>query len=411
MNFLNQKRLRDYPRLMFITVWSILLINLLLHNGWLSGLGQIIGSDFITLYSAGLIFKADINNLYNLAIQADIQQSLIFPTQLPGVNPYISPPYVAGAYSLLTGIPLIWALLFWSILTIIFIIIAVRWMMKYVLPKYQQTGLTVTQLSIIVLSFFPFIEGFQVGQNHGLTLLLISGIIIFSLSERWYLAGALAGFLIYKPQFVLGFLIIWLVWKKFKAISAFLVIAIVWAGSILIIYGISPYLDYLDISQSLFLLPYVDGFPGYLLITVYGFLSSILPPELWTFNMRVSQILLIVIGAGIAWIAYRLRNRPIYEKAQVFPLAILYPLIASPYVMLHDLLILVPAFVIISWMGGSLSLLYTAIGVYLAAFFLPLIANKTHVALLALIPIGLLVLYIQFMRRNNYIFMKHQGMK
>ena len=173
MPIINAKRLRDYPRLMFITTWTILALNLIFRHGWLGALKQIIGSDFITLYGAGLAYRTDLAHLYDFTSQAAIQQTLIMHTTLPGVNPYISPPYVAAVYSLFTYLPLPLALIIWTVLSLFFTLVAVR-LLIYILPDSIKHKLDYWQLLIIILSFFPFIEGFQVGQNHTLTLLLIT---------------------------------------------------------------------------------------------------------------------------------------------------------------------------------------------------------------------------------------------
>src|SRR4030065_2496834 len=125
MPIINAKRLRDYPRLMFITVWTILALNLLFRHGWLGALNQIIGSDFITLYAAGLAYRTDLAHLFDFTSQALPPQSLIHPTELLGVNPFISPPYVAMVYSLFTYIPLPIALILWTLLLLSFTALAV----------------------------------------------------------------------------------------------------------------------------------------------------------------------------------------------------------------------------------------------------------------------------------------------
>ena len=77
MSIINSNRLRDYLRLMLITTWTILALNFRLRQGWLGGLNQIIGSDFITLYSAGLAYRIDLAHLYDFTRQFSIQQVLI----------------------------------------------------------------------------------------------------------------------------------------------------------------------------------------------------------------------------------------------------------------------------------------------------------------------------------------------
>jgi len=388
MPIINSKRLQDYPRLMLITMWIILALNVIFRNGWLSAARQIIGSDFITLYGAGIAYRTDLANLYNFASQAAIQQALIQPTVLPGVNPYISPPYVAAFFSIFTFLPLPWAFILWNVLTILFTLLAVHYLVK-LLPESLQSNLNYKQILIIVLSFFPFIEGFQAGQNHALTLLLVTCILTFTLSERWFLAGSMAGLMIYKPQIVLGLLIIWIVWRKYKALAAFAIIAILWAGFIFISKGIAPYLSYLSVSRDFIFLPYIQGFPGYLLLTLYGLLATLFPIESLSAIYTISLIFSGILAVAMAWLAYKSRDMPILARTPVIVLACLFPIVATPYALLHDLVILIPGFILWARYENSRYLLYTAIVIYLGSFFLTLLASLTHIALMSLLTLGL----------------------
>jgi hypothetical protein len=401
MSLINAKRLRDYPRLMFITTWTILAFNLIFRQGWLGALKQIIGSDFVTLYGAGLAFRTDLAHLYDFASQGAIQQGLIHPTPLPGVNPFISPPYVAAAYSLFTYLPLPLAFILWTMLSMLFTMGAVRLLMP-ILPESIKSKLSYWQLIIIVLSFFPFIEGLQVGQNHALTLLLVTCVLIFTLSERWYLAGSMAGLMIYKPQLVLGFLLIWIVWRKYKALAAFATVTLLWAGAFYIIGGMAPYMAYISMSRDLVLLPYIPGFPGYLLLTFYGLLTTLFPIEALPIIRPVTTVLSGIFAIGLVWIAFRLRNKPILDRTPVLVLAILFPLGATPYALLHDMVILIPGFVLWARYASSRCLLYTVIAIYLGGFFLPLFAALTKVALMSILLIGLVALiFLWFYKQRN----------
>ena len=91
LQLINSKRLRDYPRLFFIASWSVLIVNLLLHRGWIGGLtGIMIGGDFISNYSSGSLYLTDINLLYDPTAQLARQTSLIEPSQSSGFAPFIS---------------------------------------------------------------------------------------------------------------------------------------------------------------------------------------------------------------------------------------------------------------------------------------------------------------------------------
>jgi hypothetical protein len=376
---------------MFIATWTILALNLFFRQGWLGLLKQIIGSDFITLYAAGLVQRTDPTNLYNFINQATIQQALIKPTTLPGLNPYISPPYVASVYSLFSYLPLPLAMIIWSLLSLLISIVSIR-LLHYILPESIKEKLGYWQLLIIVLSFFPFIEGFQVGQNHTLSLLLITSVILFTLSEHWFLAGTMAGLMIYKPQLVIGLLLIWIIWRKYKALAAFTIVSIIWVGSYIFLNGILPIQNYLKISQDLALLPFIPGFPGYLLLTIYGLSSTIFPIEALPATRLITLLISVFITFGLGWLAYRLRNKPILSRTPALVLAIIVPLVITPYALLHDLVILIPGFIVWARYSESRNLLYTAIIIYLGGLVLTFLASMTKIALVSLLPISLIVL-------------------
>ena len=398
--WINQKRLRDYPRLMLIATWLILALNILFRNGWQGGLGQIIGGDFIVLYSAGLLYRENPSSIYDYDQQALSQQTLVSPTVLPGLNPYISPPYVASAYSLLTPLPLPWAFLLWTAAMIAFAFISVKLLMGLLPAEIKAKGVSTSYLMILVLSFFPFIESLQAGQNSGLTLLLTTCVLYFYFKERYFLAGISAGLMIYKPQYVLGFLILWLVWKNIKSLAGFTLVALVWIGSFYLANGIELFIAYQNLTQTLVLLPYFEGFPAYILVTLYGLLSTILPQSAQPYTYGLTQVVLLGGLLALAYYAFRIRHKPVIERIPAITLAILLPLLATPYVLLHDLVILIPVFVVLARYNPHRELLLTVIVIYFGAFFLTLLSALSHIALNALSVIGLVIMIIWWLARG-----------
>jgi len=399
-SFLNAKRIRDYPRLMLLTIIVILIINLAFHRGWIGSLGQLVGGDFIMFYTTGIIYKTNPSNIYNYDEQLRIQQSLVEPTKLGGLNPFMNPPYTALLYSVLTLIPLPWSLLTWTCLTILFCVASTIIIAPLIPDKLASSGLSKKQVLILILSFFPFAEGLLAGQNHGLTLLCVIGIFICAYKKRWMLSGAFAGILIYKPQLILGVLIIWAISKNIKALAGFLVVCFIWAGSFLLLNGLSPYFEYLHISQMFMLLPYTEGFPGYIIITLYGLLTSILPESIAPAIQLISQIVFVLALILVACLAYRQRQN---EILPLMALGIAVPLAFSPYVQLHDLLLAVPIFVIWARQDDSSRVFYTALITYIGAFFLTFLAATTGIAFLALITI---LIFIEVTRWNMALLQK-----
>lgn len=389
LTWFNQKRLRDYPRLMLVATWLILGANIMFHDGWQGGLGQIIGGDFIMFYSTGLLYEDNPASIYDYDQQAKIQQQLVNPTVLPGLNPYMNPPYVAQVYGLLTKLPLEWSFIAWTALMIFFAILSIMVLIKIIPSEVKNNGLTRTQFIVLIMSFFPFIESLQAGQNSGVTLLLITCLVYFSLRERHYLAGVMAGLMLYKPQYILGFLILWVVWKNIKSLLGFAFVAIFWIGSFYVANGLSLFYTYQDLSQLFLTLPYIAGFPAYILVTLYGLLTTIFPQSIQPFLYGLSQATLVIGMLFLVVYAYQSRKEPVIDRTPAITLAILLPLLATPYALLHDLVILFPAFALWAHYNPSRKLLLVAICVYFGTFILTFLSALSHVALNTFIIAGL----------------------
>jgi len=94
---------------------------------------------------------------------------------------------------------------------------------------------------------------------------------------------------------------------------------------------------------------------------------------------------------ALAWVAYRLRDRPMDKRIPAFILALLYPFFVAPHILIHDMVILIPFFILWSQLSHSKDVLYAAIMVYFGSLFFIFITYPTQIALLALIPMGLLI--------------------
>jgi hypothetical protein len=401
MSFLNNRRVRDYPRLMLISVWLILGINLLFHQGWIGAFGKVIGVDFIVFYATGEIYRSDPALIYDYSTQDAIQKSIVSPSIIPANNAYLNPPFVAPLFALLTFVSLPVAFSVWTMLSISSCFITCYGLNKLIPINLIESGLTYKQLVIITLSFFPFIEGLLAGQNHWLSLLLTTGILITMLKERWYLSGMMAGLLLYKPQFIIGFLILWLIWRNYKALLSFAIVSISWVGIFVLINGLGLFQTYNQLSQAYMFLPYIEGWPNYLLTTFYGLLTSIFPIDQQPAIYFVTQIMFIACGLCLAWFAFKLRKHPIEERTPVIVAALLFPILATPYVLLHDLVILIPGFIVWARYSSSRHLLYSAILVYLGTFVLTMIGAITKFAWLPLLIIYLVIVMIMWIYSNR----------
>jgi hypothetical protein len=132
--------------------------------------------DFIDYYSAGLLYKTNIAQLYNPTIQESSQRSLIAPSIPPGVSFYSYPPNSAQLNTLFSYVSLPISLILWCFISVYCVILTVKLMHRFLIPEWlAQAGLTTFQLSIIIFSSFAFTEGFATGQMHSFILLLVVG--------------------------------------------------------------------------------------------------------------------------------------------------------------------------------------------------------------------------------------------
>jgi hypothetical protein len=197
----------------------------------------------------------------------------------------------------------------------------------------------------------------------------------------------------------LGFLIVWLIWREYKALCIFIAVAVAWAGVVVVTHGFDPYLAYLGTLDQILWLPYNEGWPAYLMTTPYGFLVTLLPQNLLPAILWFTRFLAIAASIGLAWFAYRCRSVSCSNRQPALIFALLYPFLATPYVLLHDLLILVPVFLLLSTdLKVTGRLLYAAIFTYFGALILLLLGQKFNLALFVLIPAQLLVLNLRTIR-------------
>jgi hypothetical protein len=80
-------------------------------------------------------------------------------------------------------------------------------------------------------------------------------------------------------------------------------------------------------------------------------------------------------------------------------MAILFPFIASPHVLLYDLLPITIIFVLWSRIEASPLLLHLAIFTYISSFILPAATKFSGIALLALIPLITLVTLVFYLSK------------
>lgn len=264
-----------------------------------------------------------------------------------------------------------------------------RWVVS---PALKAAGLTPLRLGLAVASSYCFLTGFQSGQSHTLTMLLASGVAAAWMRRRRLLAGVLAGALIYKPHLVSGFLILWLARREFRTLLGFVAVAGGWVGLSLWMDGLPLYREYIDLSSALLWLPSVkEGFPVAAMATPYALLASLMPPGGTAIFIRVYPFLVALSALGLGWAVIRWRH----DEPVVLVAALLYSICIMPHALIYDLLMLVPALILMARDGRENRVLRLAVGCWLGSFLLPLAGYGLRAALPGIIPVSVAASYIR----------------
>jgi hypothetical protein len=389
ITFVNKKRLLAYPYLILIALWGITLINAIFSKNWYGLFGSFIGYDFLAFYSGAKLYWTNTRDLYNEGALANLQHQLVGIPQ-SGLNLFPSPPNTAFVYGLFSSLPYTISFIFWTLISVICLVVTAWLIFHYLLPrKLIEKGVSFPYIIALIFSFYPVIVGLQNGQNHAHTLLILTLITIFTMKQRPYLAGVCAAFLLYKPQILFGWLILWILIKYYKALLSFLSAGILLIGVSILVRGSSIYVDYLRyIPQATKVC-----FSGNMFeITPVGTINRIFIDFINT--NQFSIITFIIMTVYIILMVYLISKNPSPPYILPMILALLFPLYFF-HILFYDMVVIIPLFVLWSRISNSKVVLVTVIIIYLVVLLLYMISVLVNFPLLGFLPILLLaVLYI-----------------
>ncbi|MGI8932289.1 MAG: glycosyltransferase family 87 protein, partial [Sphingomicrobium sp.] len=277
------------------------------------------------------------------------------------------PPFLLIA-AVLATIPYVPALIVWQLATLI----PFAWMLSRIVPG-RETLLLVLAAPVTLICLMH-------GHNGFLTALLLSGGLIL-LGKRPFVAGLLLGCLIYKPQFVLILPPLLLATRNWRSIGGAIVSAAFLTVVTLAIWGWpvwQAFLDSLALTRSVVI---EQGATGW-----HKIMSPFAAIRLWgggiplAYAVQLAATLAAI--AAVVWIALK-RDSGDLRNA----LACAAALIATPYVLDYDFVVLLPALAFLwldgerhgfmSWDGSLMALVWIA----------PLVARQ--IALFTYLPLGL----------------------
>ena len=373
--WLTARRLRAHGTILALCIWGVYGWNLA-TPGLRDRSGNLKGTDFLHLYTLGSLAVAHRGaDLYDMNAQAALA-ALRVP-EAAGIR-YLPlyPPQLSIMFAPLAHLSYGWALVVWWGFSA-----GVYGVCCYGVwrgcPNLRDCGGLVTLLAVALPAFFHLIAW---GQTSALALACFTVGFLLLRSRREFLAGLALGCLAFKPQLALAAAVVFVSLGSWRVVAGAIFSSALEFSAASLYYGVQPLRDWLRAlrnAPAVFAL--LEPRP-YQTHSLRSFWAMLIPWDRLAFGLYV------VSAAGVLGLAIA-----IWKRGPAVPLTLRYSsfLLASalvaPHLTVYDLVILVPAFLLLAdWLLGQPSgALARSLGTILyLVYILPLLgplARWTHV--------------------------------
>jgi hypothetical protein len=387
-SWLTPKRLRAHGLILALCLWSVYLWNMA-APGLLDRAGNLKGTDFLHFYTLGSLALAHRGaDLYNMEAQSELAAQRVPAAASLRYLP-LYPPQVSILFAPFARLSYPWALTFWLMLSGLIYGLC-GYALWHACSNLRNYRLTVLMLALAFPAFWHLIAW---GQTSALALACFTLAFFALRAQREFLAGLALGCLIFKPQLGVAAAVIFVDTRRWKLIAGALLSASAQLAAAWIYYGPDSLRAWI---QALFRLP--NQLPLlepklYQTHCLRTFWTMLLPWPRLALALYVVTALLTLALATRCW-----------QSSLALPLrysaVLLATVLVAPHLTVYDLVILAPAFLLLSDSiaahPGDSTASHLKLLLYLA-FALPLLgplARWTHLQLT--VPVMLAMLYVVF---------------
>lgn len=340
--FLTLRVLRIYPMMLLAAFTAAIVFLALTAHGPNDYAGRPLGTDFSNIYAAGLAaLKGNAASVFDIKQQWRAEQALFGPaTPLYGWH---YPPFFLLVAAPLAMLPYRVALIVWQFSTLILYLWALKALIKKsATPEWANDGLWLP----LALGFTAVFVNLTHGHNGFLTAALFAGGLAH-LNARPLLAGLLFGLLAYKPQF--GVMIPLALaaggyWRSFAAAAVTLVVL---ALAVTLLFSPDVWTAFLAGTSFTRRVILEQGATGFEKIqTVFSQVRILGGPVALAYLAQVAVFIFCALMVVRAW---RLRLS-FGVRGAVLCLA---TLLATPYALDYDLMLLAPALALMAVEGKA----------------------------------------------------------
>jgi len=340
---------RDIPRHVQLLAFGVPLYFLFIHLWtWHLTIPFIVSgrSDFRQFYAAGaMVRNGESHRLYEYQVQKSFQDALV--SAQAAALPFISPAYDTVLFVPFSSLPYRGAFILFLVCNLVALAVL------YLILRSWMRNLTAVYPLLpigLFMGFLPVAYALIQGQDSLLLTTLLAGAFVFLTRERNFLSGILMGLGLFKFSLVLPIVLLFVIWRRWKVLAGFAIVAVILSGISIWIAGIAQTRLYL---HSLFaiagLTPPVSDLSRYpitlqQMANLHGFVFGVSGnwfPKTW-----IHAITIFFAAVVMIWTAWRggVIDRAAHQLLFAIPCSVL----VSHHLYIHDLsVVLLPTIVLL----------------------------------------------------------------
>jgi len=330
LDWLNERRVRAYPRIVVALYVLLIVVWLAPSEGLVDRMNKPIGTDFVAFWTAGaLVAQGKAAAVYDVpALHAAERKTVGAEID---AFPFAYPPSLLLVLPALAALPYLVALPLWLLITFVPFVAIVRRAAPHPATLWLILALPAGYLNVLH------------GQAGFLVAALMGGALLL-LERRPVLAGVLLGILTFKPQ--LGFLvpIALIAGGRWRAVATAIATAVVVMGASYAVFGAETWRAFLAGAQAARVHLETGELPWDKMHTVFAGARLIGIGVVGAYALQAAVTLAVAV---MVWRAWRQPADPALRSALLVAGAVL----AAPYGFEYDLVLLALPIAWLGWHG------------------------------------------------------------
>src|SRR5580704_19330360 len=335
-SWLTPKRLRAHGLMLALCLWSVYLWNIT-TPGLLDRAGNLKGTDFLHFYTLGSLALSHRGaDLYNMQAQ-----SVLAAERVPAAAGIrylpLYPPQVSILFAPFARLSYSSALILWLALSALNYGVCVYTVWRSC-PNLQNYRLTVLILALAFPAFWHLIAW---GQTSALALACFTLAFLALRTQREFAAGFALGCLVFKPQLAVAAGAVFLFSLRWRIIAGATLSAAAQLGAAYFYYGTGPLRDWIHMLLNLpAALPLLEPriYQTHSLRTFWTMLIPWPPASLAFYFITAIVVSVLTIACWRSSLPIPLR----------YSALLLSTVLLAPHLTVYDLVILVPAFLLLA---------------------------------------------------------------